>query len=125
MGRLSSGEPPREARKTKTREFSVNWMYYDDKKLEIVDGTKGCPLDSSDEQVIISRVAPHSLYQQFKKVCFYFIYCLLIQSFLKMSVKFSLCYLLNMCYKLFIEKFVTKFKLIHYSKLILVLLIPV
>jgi len=68
MGRLSSGEPPREARKTKTREFSVNWMYHDDKKLEIVDGTKGCPLDSSDEQVIISRVAPHSLYQQFKKI---------------------------------------------------------
>merc|ERR1712183_818724 len=67
-GRLSSGEPPREARKTKTREFSVNWMYYDDKKLEIVDGTKGCPLDSSDEQIIVSRVAPHSLYQQFKKI---------------------------------------------------------
>ena len=90
MGRLSSGEPPREARKTKTREFSVNWMYHDDKKLEIVDGTKGCPLDSSDEQVIISRVAPHSLYQQFKKVCFYFVYENNSKVFLILTTKYVL-----------------------------------
>ena len=67
VAKISGEDPCRETGKVKTREFSLNWCYGDD-RAEVLDGTKGRCEPRYGCINPVSQVSKSSLYDLFKKV---------------------------------------------------------
>ena len=67
VAKVSGDDPSRDTGKVKTREYSLNWSYGDE-RAEVLDGTRGRCEPRFGSVHPVSQVSKLSLYTLFQKV---------------------------------------------------------